>query len=75
MQQGGGGGTNNLLGALMKSHCAPWATCPHTHTHTLARSRCVHSPGVAFTNEFCFNGTEAVKGGGEIIGGMTQVEE
>lgn len=74
---GGGGGANNSLGALMKSHCAPWATRPHTHTHmhwhththTLAHPCvCVHSPGVAFTNEFCFNGTETVKGGGEIVG-------
>lgn len=72
--QQGGGGANNSLGALMKSHCAPWATCPHTHT--LAHwCVCVHSPGVAFTNEFCFNGAETVKGGREIVGGMTQMEE
>lgn len=77
MQQGGGGGgANNSLGALMKSHCAPWATRPHTYTHTYAGTHVrAHSPGVAFTNEFCFNGTETVKGGGEIVGGVTQMEE
>lgn len=77
MQQGGGGGgTNNSLGALMKSHCAPWATRPHIYTHTYAGTHVrAHSPGVAFTNEFCFNGTETVKGGGEIVGGVTQMEE